>query len=613
MPKVNLRTLGVRGENLPAKKTISVVASDFQVGGMLIETERKYAKTFRVNNPEEFAEIYGSQINANDYGPDAVKGFFDNVIGVEASLYLQSLLGYDTVGDAIDAVVASRDKADDGADADAYVVKPAYEDELQYGVGGNRIGTKFTQVDRFETLASGTVPATGQSYAELDSVIGIRVGDIILFKTNGGASPVYKKVTQIDESLNRVFWTGNFEVSGASGETLAIDDDVVIPGFRVQTYYKSINGVESEVDIELGKIICSSESEVTDFYVENIFKSSKWVQVTEQSASSLGDRLPADDTAVVYPTNGADGTTVATVEAQDFFLAKFNDDPIRFLANPETTNEAMQKALITYSLSRNDNPIVINNIAEDRTKSQLITIGQNYQVSDFNPSVIVANWLKVTDPFSNSAIAPPRTVPNVGHVMGVWIRTIGLLGIHYIPATDATTLRGVLGVVGDTFKNDVDRTDIAEAGVNLIQEIEGTGIRVMNLFTTSTDEAYLFGNGILMRNFLKVSSEDSLASSENTPNSINRISADKMAVLTFLYSLWFNGSTGTVPPGETFGQSFNEDGTPTAPEDHFQVIADLSNNPQSKINLGERNVFVYFSFPAPAGSIVIGVGILLRN
>jgi len=609
----NLRTLGVRGENLPAKKTLSVVASDFSIGGMLIECERKYAKAFKVNKPEDFQEIFGNNITSTEYGNDAVKGFFDNVVGVDASLYIQTLTGYDTVGDAIDAVVASRDKADDGADADAYTVESAYEENLQYGAAGNRIGTKFTQVDRFTTAAAATCAATGVSSATLDSVVGIFVGDLIRFDTGiGGADKVYKIVTAVDESANTVTWSGDFEVSGGSGETLAIDDVVAIPGFKVQTYYKSTSGVETEVDVELGKKICSSESAVTDFYVENIFASSKYVKITEASASTLGDRLPADDANVTYPTNGADGTAVASVEAQAFWLSKFDNLPIRFLANPETTDQTIQEGMVTYSLARDDNPIVLMNVASDRTKSQLIALGNNAQSSAFKPAIICANWLKVADPFSNSAIAPFRNVPNVGHVMGAWINTIGNLGIHFIPATNSTILQGVEGVVGSQFNDDNDRTDIAEAGVNLIQDISGTGIKIANLFTVSTDTAYLFGNGILMRNYLKVSAEDSLAVSENTPNSLNRIQSDKMAMLTFLYNLWFKGSTGVVPEGETFGQGLNTDGSPTIPEDHFQVIADLTNNPQSSINLGERNIHVYFTYPAPAGSIVIGVGILLR-
>lgn len=607
MATVNLRQFGVTGKNLPAKKTLTVEPADFGIGGMLIECERRFNKTYKVSSIEEFQAIFGRQLVSTEYGWDAVKGFFDNVQGVDASLYIQTLIGYDTVGDAIDAVVASRDKADEGADANAYVVKPAYEDELQYGAAGNRIGTKFTQVDRFTTAAAGNVAATGVSIASLDSVIGIRVGDLIRFDTNGGVTPVYKIVTAIDETNNTVSWSGDFEISGGSGETLTTNDVVAIPGFKVQTYYKSTTGVVTEVETELGKKICSSEAAVTEFYVGNIFQSSTYIQITEASASTLGDRLPADDTDPVYPTTGADGTTVATVEALNAFLPNFDDDPVRMLSCPETTDVSMQKAGITYCNNRDDSPIWIVNIAEDRTKSQLKVIGNSYQISAFSPAIIWANWLKVSDPFSNSAVAPDRTVPNVGHTMGVWIRTIGSLGIHYVPATDNALIQGVNGVVGDQFLDNDDRTEIGENGVNLIQEITGTGIKMANALTVSTDIAYIHANAILMRNYIKVSAEDSLASEENTPNAENRIKAGNTALTFFLFDLWTSGSTGNVPTGETFGAREG-----STPEDHYQVKSDITVNPQASVNLGQRDYEVYFTAPAPATSIFIGVGILVR-
>jgi len=283
------------------------------------------------------------------------------------------------------------------------------------------------------------------------------------------------------------------------------------------------------------------------------------------------------------------------------------------LANPESTNVAIQKALETYCRARTDTPLVIYNVPENQTKSQLVTIGNIFQRSDDVLAVLTANWLKVSDPFSNSVIAPARTVPNVGHVMGAWIRAIGLLGIHFIPSTNQTLLFGTIGVKGLQFLDDDDRTDLAEAGVNVIQVRTGIGTKIANLFTLSTTFDTAYANGILMRNFIKVSITDSLQGSENTPNSLNRITSDKMAALQFMYSLWFRGSTGDVPAGETFGQNLDSEGNPTIPTDHFQVIADLTNNPQTQINLGERNIDVFFTYPTPAGSIRIGVGILIRS
>lgn len=608
----NLRTFGVNGANLPVKKTIAVVASDFLIGGIIANSERKYNTPFKVTSPEEYAEIFGGQVNSSDYGPDVVKGFFDNTEGTSPTLWFQSFVGY--TGGAIDAVVATKDVADAGADADAYTIEASYQEELEYGISGNRTGFKITSADRFATEASGTVAATGVSSASLDSVIGIVVGDIILFKTGvGGADLVYKVVTAIDEANNTVSWSGNFEVSGGSGEALAINDEVTIPGFTVQTYRQSLSGVVTEVNADLGNKICSTESAVTDFYVENIHSINTYLKITEASASTLGDRLPTTNSSVIYLASGSDGTAITGATEARVFYEKLNDADIRFLANPEHTTESVQKELESYSRSRTkaDNPVVITVVAEDRTKAQLIVIGNSYQRSDEVDAIIPANWLKVTDPFTSSPNAPLRNVPNCGHVMGAWIRTIATLGIHYVPCTNETLIFGVQGISGSQFLNNRDRTDIAEAGINLIQEKAGVGIKLANCRTPSTNTAYSFGNGIVMRNFIKVSSVDSLQASENTPNSINRLKSDKMAILTFLYNLWFSGSTGDSPVGETFGQTQETDGL-SAPTDHFTVSIDPIKNSKTNLNLGQRTLDVYFTYPAPAESIEIGVGILLR-
>jgi hypothetical protein len=608
----NLRTFGLSGKNLPVKQTLAVVASDFLIGGIIANFERSFNKAFKVKSPEEFSQIFGGQVNPNDYGPDAVKGFFDNTAGTSPTLWIQSFLGWD--GNAIDSVIAEKDIADCGADADAYTIEASFQEEPEYGVSGNRTGFKITHVNRFSTLSAGAVAATGVSTAILDSVIGIVVGDIICFKTNGGANFVYKVVTAMNELSNSVSWSGDFEVSGGSAETLALDDEVVINGFTVQTYRESITGIVKEVNTELGTRICSTESAVSDFYVENIHASNNWIKITESSASTLGDRLPVENGIEIFLSGGANGTAINNAGGAKIFYEKLNDTDVRFLANPESTNESIQKELELYSKSRtkNDNPIVIPVVTEDRTKSQLITIGNSYQRSDEVDMVIPANWLKVSDPFTVSANAPLRNVPNCGHIMGLWIRTIATFGIHYVPATNETLIQGAEGVVGDQFLNNRDRTDLAENGINLIQEKVGIGIKLANCRTPSTSNAYAFGNGILMRNFIKASSVDSLSGSENTPNSIKRLRSDKMAIVRFLKKLWKIGSTGDVPEGETFGQTQENSGEDSTFNDHVTVSIDPIKNSKTNLQAGERTYDTYFTYPAPAESIQIGVGILLR-
>jgi hypothetical protein len=604
-----LRRLGTYGENLPVKRSRQVRQAEFNKAGYMGFLERRYNKAMLCRRYSEFQEIFGKQIDESAFCPDVVKGFFDNLKNVPGEVYIAGYLGNDGAGN-IDAVVATREVANDGADADALILSGAYKGEPEYGASGNRTGTLITAADRFSTQASATCAATGQSYAELDSVIGFRVGDIVKFVATGGTPGTeYKKITAIDENLKRISWSGNFSASAAA---LAVNDVVSIPGFTIQTYRKDITGVEQEVDIDRGKIVCTTESEVTEFYVGNIFNDSPWLSAVYSSSDTLADRLISSDSAVTYPTNGAYGTAGYTAGHWDVTLHLFDDLPVRMLANPETIVDVVQTAGEAYCASReDDNPVWFRTIQSERSKSQLITIGNNLQRSDAVYGKIMAHWLGVTDPFSSAVNAPDREIPNVGHVMGQWVRVIAKYGIHHSQAIQQEPLVGANSVIGIQFPDNFDRTDLANAGINCIQEISGVGIVVRNAFTYSTDEAYRFSEGIIMRNFFKVSFIDSLRDEENMPTTYARLQNNKSAILQFFHKMWNEGTTGSVPVGETFGQTFDPDtGVESKPDDHFECKADLTNNTQTGLNAGQTNFDCYFTFPAPNGSIKIGLGIL---
>ncbi len=593
------RRLGVYGENLPTRRNRTVQASDFRIGGIVGRFERKFNAAFPVRNPDDMRAIFGDHVIPSFYGNDAVAGFFANVSDVDALLYVASHVG-NTTG-TIDAVVATR-QVQNGAAANLFIVRPAYQGEQEYGISGNRRGTRVELADRFTTALAGSVLSTGQSDAILDSVIGIRVGDILRVEA---ASTVYIKVTAVDESLNQITWVGNLGAVGSVGNTVAV------PGFTVKTYTKSVAGIETEVDTERGRTICTVVPEVTEFYVENVFSDSPWIAIeVNQSGLLLDALLPAADASSVYCTGGDDGTYAATAASWNNSLQLMNNLPIRFLANPETAVTEVQTAGEAYCAGRDDTPIWVYTLLEDQSESQLTTIGQGYQRSNDVFGIGWANWLEITDPFATGPLAPPRNIPNVGHMMGYWIRVIANRGIHYIPALKSEPILGTIGVVGFQALDDIDRTVLSEAGINVIQNISGLGIVPRNAFTFSTDSVTQFSNLILMRNFFKVSFVDSLQDTENSPNSIKRIRSNANAILAFFYRMWDVGSTGSVEEGETFGQFERTDGSLSQPGDHFEVTANLVNNPQSSINLGQRDLDSYFTGPTPAGSSKIGVGLL---
>jgi hypothetical protein len=607
-----LRTLGVQGENLPTKKARTVSASDFLIGGFIAQLERKYLVSHLVHNIGELQEIFGYNINSSCYGWDSINMFFQNVVGTDAKAYIKSHVG--NTGSAIDAVQAFANIADqDVSPETTMVIKAAYKNNDEYGIHGNRVGYKITNGARLTTGANG-VGTKDDLFALCDSVAGIKVGDIVKFvATGGGGATVYKKITAVDESLGEISFVDAFHATA----NLADGDVITVLGFMVQVYEKSITGIVKEVDSDIGKIYCTMAPEVTDYYVDNIFKDHKYIKIVSQAHThTLHNMFPANVSTITYMSSGADGTSPTTnIHWSYGNHSAFSSNPIRFLTNPESTMTSVNQDGEIYCKSRWDNPKWIYNIPSNQSKSQLQTIGSLYQRSDDVLGVINGTWLKITDPFSNSVLAQPREIPNVGATMGAWIRTIGIFGIHYIPAIKQIPLYGVIGVVDTAFPtpNDTDRTEVAEYGVNITSYISGYGFVMRNFFTPSLTQEYQFANGILMRDFFKVSGTDSLQASENMPNSFSRIQEDRMAMYTFMRRMWDVGSTGAVPTGETFGISQDAEGNPTTFDDHVEVIADIVNNPLTQVNAGERNIDTYFTYPTPAGSIRIRVGLMLRS
>lgn len=598
-----MRTLGVRGANLPTKKAKVVKGADFAIAGLIGHFERKYKKAFPVTGMEDLQKIFGVRYNPSTYAYDVAESFFANLDGSEGTLYVKSHVGY--TGSAFDAVTASAliNERKSVTPADTLKIEDAYQQELAFGISGNRTGYTILNGSRFDTAVAIEGTSDVNSLV-LDSIIGIKKGDLVKIAIG---TPFYRIVTAIDESEKRV----TFDTT--HGAVVAVDTVISVMGFQLKLWKKDLNGIVNEVESETGKIWCTMSPEVNEFYVQNVFKSSEYVKISDMnSVTTYFDKFPIDVTTITYLTGGADGTSPSAVAHWTPDLSAFDNLPVRMLGNAETTIYDVNMAGEVYCKNRWDNPKWIYNISQSQNKAQLITIGHSYQRSDDVLGVIVANWLEITDPYNNSVLAPNRQIPNIGHVMGAWIRSILKLGIHWIPAVASIPLKNVKGVVGDTMVDDRDRTEVASAGVNVIQYVEGSGYIIRNFFTPSIATEFKFANGILMRSYMQISQRDSLLDTENEPNSLNRIKDSATAIYKFYYKLWVNGSTGFAPEGETFGQFENEDGSMTKFTDHCQIQADIVNNPQANINEGERNLDSWFTYPTPAGSIRIGVGFMLR-
>lgn len=641
-----LRQLGVFGVNNPTKKGASVTPANFAIAGLITQMERRFDIALPVVSPQDVQVIFGSQVYPSQYGPDVVDGYFRNLGGQPSTLYLYSAPNCATgAPGAITDTVASMAMPDLVAGGQKPItITPAWQTYAEYGTPGNRTGVKI------ESWASGSVgvpvqgtgtwptgfrgvtqlaaiTGTSGTSLTLNSVLDLCVGDILAIYGTAGSGPgyIFTTIVQINAQTKVITVADAFTAVKAG----AVSDYCFVPGFQIKTFRKNLAGVELEVDAGLGVLWLSLNASDTTHYPPSVFAASNFINVAVNTTSTLansGNKMPKTASSALYPDvavppTGAtfaaatDGTAITTLGQYYRAMHAFDAIPVRMIALAETTDQPIQMGLESYCQNRvlGDNPVAIVQCAKNQTKTQLTTLGNNWQRGGEVDSVVVGHWGQKSDPFSMSTLSLPRDIPLVGHVMGIWIQSIGLKGIHFIPCTKDMGISGLVGIVGTQFPIPTDRTDLANAGINCVEFMAGYGYVLRNMFTPSTAMEFMFANGVLMRNFIKASIVSGLQTSENTPNSLGRVQNDKMATLGFLYSLWDKGSTGNVATGETFGQVQNPDGSATKPTDHFEVRADAINNPITSLNAGNRNLDVYFTYPAPAGSIKIGVGILLRG
>ena len=600
-----MRRLGVYGENLPTKKERTVSGSNFSACGLIAKCDRRYGKAMAIGSVQEAQAVFGLQTNSAWFGWDAINGFFANLRGKPGSLYVVSPVG--TSAAVATVSIVNRNSAP----AAILQIQAAYQTDLEYSLSGNRTGYTL-EVGASFTVGAVTLPTGSGAPARvitLASVVGIKVGDILHLHST--IVDEYHYVTAVDEGVSTVTWAD----ADYSGSGVAADYTVTVVAMKIHIWRKDTKGVVTEVDTLLGKRWVTINTGDPDKLASAVFAVSSWAKVSVLSPAAVIASLaiPAAVTTVTYLSGGLDGTGQASAADWAPINILFNSLPVRFLANAETVVATVQKALEVYCRGRDDNPIVILAGAMTMTKALAIAAGQGFQRSDEVDAIFVHNWLYVADPFASSGVSPYRAIPAVGHLMGFAVSGIAELGVHAIPAWKGRALLGVADVVGEQGLDDQDRTDMADAGVNVIQNVSGRGIIVRNWFTPSTAVEFKYGNSLLMRNYIKVSVVDSLQDSENTPNDIGHVREDKSAFMQFMTKLWLRGSNGNIKEGETFGQYEAADGKVSTKEDAFEIVADATNNDVATLQAGERNLDCWFMFPAPAGSIKIGVGIMYKT
>ena len=483
-------------------------------------------------------------------------------------------------------------------------------------------GSEVTIVDDANSTASllgfgaGNASATGAAAAgtyteaQVGSISGFAVGDIV--RLDDGISSNWRVLTGVevrDDGAGSekyfILWTSppaaernEYRVSDAAAAATCEFDLIV----------------SEEQPAELGPVAVETWEKVTmnpaapryaPLLVNNALSGSAYVTLADAKkkaysgadapragiAIRLGIATP--NTTRLTRTKGKDGDEPTTADYRSRF-ALYDTVEIQLLSVPETMPDGMLSAVTRAGLDYASGPskgdcIYVGFTPVKKNVAGARAFGQTFRAAKVF-GAIYWPWITVVDPVGAGA-NPVRTIPPVGHILGVYARIDQTRGVWKAPAGNQATLRGVLSATAAI--SDIDHTDLVKNGsVNAIRAITGSGIVIDSSRTLSTDTRWLYVNVRLLFNFVKASLREGLRWVKQEPNREvlwNKIKYN--AVTPFLLRLFQQGAFG-----------------PGTPEQVFTVICDASNNPPDQIMLGNLQVEIYFYPGRPAETIIIKVG-----
>ena len=457
--------------------------------------------------------------------------------------------------------------------------------------------------------ASGSDAVAAYTEAQVESISGLSIGNII--RLDDGISSDWRTITDLqirdDGAGGEEYFVIWAEPALAERNEYLTTDDAALSTCEFNIVVSMEQPGEDEpVAVETWEklSLLSDDARYAPLLINNAFSGSKYISLTDENTAFAGNDVPAPgiltrlglpttETAALTRTTGTDGAAPATADYREKFPL-YDTIDIQLLAVPETMPDGMLTAVTRAGLdyaagSTKGDCVFVGFTPAQRDEAGAKAYGQNFQAAKVYGAMYWP-WVTVVDP-AGAGANPVRTIPPVGHVLGVYARIDQTRGVWKAPAGNEATVRGVLSVEANI--NDIDHTDLVKNGsVNAIRSIRGAGIVVDSSRSLSTDSRWLFINVRLLFNYVKASLRDGLRWVKQEPNREDLWSKIKYnAVTPFLLRLFQQGAFG-----------------PGTADSVFTVICDASNNPPAQIELGNLQVEVYFYPSRPAETIIIMVG-----
>jgi phage tail sheath protein FI len=454
---------------------------------------------------------------------------------------------------------------------------------LQVTVANNALGLATSA----NPVLGASAPITGTG-TKLANLAPFSVGDAI--HLTDGTNNEFSKLTFINPQTGDVTWSPAVtKVNGSDPHTVLVNRvtfnlNIAYGGNDAGHIVETWNGLSMEHDAANYAVSILNDPSSGSGYV---------VATDKMSNSGAGANLPASIANLTpFTTLGQNGVPTSNDfigdQASHTGFYAFDAYDVE-LVTCERTDPGIVTAGLAYCAGRGD-CMYVGAVPQKSVGSRTaITYGQAFQGKKIY-GALYGPWIVVTDP-AGTGNNPTKTLPPVGHVMGVFARIATARGIWKAPAGDEANLLGALDV--EYRLSDADHTALVKQGsVNGIRAVPRSGVIIDASRTLSTDTRWLYVNVRLLFNYVKSSLKTGLSWVRQEPNRDSLWDAVRIQTVTpFLLGLWRQGAFGTGTAAQV-----------------FTVICDATNNPPDQVDQGNLTIEIYFYPSRPAETIVIIVG-----
>ena len=291
-------------------------------------------------------------------------------------------------------------------------------------------------------------------------------------------------------------------------------------------------------------------------YIGYKMANSEIVKVTVAPSEEVGNPVEAilgeGTLSGFFMLEGGSNGTLSSVNAGTFIgedngpgkrsgLAAFVENTqVSMLAIPGVTIPEVVVALVNQC-ELLKNRVAILDMPKDASKVKDLL--EYREIVDSTYAAMYHPWVQVFD----RASGQPDFVPPSGAVAGVYSRTDVNRGVHKAPANETVFCTG-LKVNYTAAEQDV----LNPAGINLIRQLPGQGIRVWGARTASSNSNFKYIN--VRRLFIYV--EESIKANTNwvvfEPNDVSLWQRVQMTISSFLDNMWRTGMLAGSSASEAF-------------------------------------------------------------